>query len=125
MNANAESELDTLRLLQTSIEVSHGSKNSQTSSYCSLGIVFVRLRIAKVHQESIPEQLGDMPIKALNDFRASTLVRTDDFSILFGIELGGEFGGIHEVAEHHGELAAFRIRRRSSRERCDPQGGLL
>src|SRR5215470_17370441 len=56
MNADTESELDTLRLLQTSIEVSHGSKNPQTSSYCSLGVIFMRHRIAKVEQETIAEQ---------------------------------------------------------------------
>src|SRR5262249_35365993 len=85
----------------------------------------MRLGIAEIDEQTVTEQLGDMSIKALNDFRASTLVRKDDFSILFGIELGGEFGGIHEVAEHHRELTAFRVRRRSSRERCYRQGGLL
>ena len=67
--------------------------------------------IAEIDEQTVTEQLGDMSIKALNDFRTSTLVRTDDFAILFGIELGGEFGGIHEVAEHHRELAALGVRR--------------
>jgi hypothetical protein len=54
MNAQTDNKVETLLSLQTSIEVSHGSKNSQTSPYCSLRIVFMRLRIPKVHQESIP-----------------------------------------------------------------------
>jgi len=52
-----------------------------------LGIVFVRLRIAKVHQESIPQQLGDMAIKAGDDLSTDTLIRTDHVPIVFRIEL--------------------------------------
>src|SRR6516165_2985142 len=81
--------------------------------------------IAEIDEQTVTEQLGDMSIKALNDFRTSTLVRTDDFAILFGIELGGEFGGIHEVAEHHCELPTFRVRkRRGRRERFNLSGWL-
>jgi hypothetical protein len=77
-----------------------------------LGIIFVCPGITKVHQQSIPEQLGDMSIVALNDFRTSRLIGTHDISVLFGIELGRECGGVHEVTKHHGQLAAFRLWRR-------------
>src|SRR5215813_8663058 len=64
-----------------------------------------------------------MPIIALNNFRTHLLVSTDDFAILFGIELGGEAGGINKVTEHHGELPSFRVgRRSSSNARCDLRG---
>jgi hypothetical protein len=63
--------------------------------------------IAKVDQETIPEQLGDMPIIALDNVGTNPLIRPDDFSILFRVELGGEFGGIDQVTEHDGELATF------------------
>src|SRR5882724_9171283 len=53
MDAHTKSELDTFLALQTGIEISQGSKNSQTSPYCSLRIIFMRLGIAKVHEESI------------------------------------------------------------------------
>src|SRR5438067_5931977 len=119
MNAHMDSELDTFILLQTAIEVSHGSKNSQTSPYCSLGVIFMCLGIAEVHEESIPEELGDMPIVALDNFRTSRLIGTDDFPVLFGVELGGKFSGIDQVAEHDGELAAFRVRcTRAYARRC-------
>src|SRR5215467_6955148 len=48
MDTHTDSELDTFLLLKTGIEVSHGSKNSQTSPYCSLRIVFMGLRIAEI-----------------------------------------------------------------------------
>jgi hypothetical protein len=67
-----------------------------------------------------------MSIKACEDFRTSRLIGTDDFPVLFGIELGGEFGGIDQVAKHHGELPSFRIGRMwCSRERCSLRGALF
>jgi len=77
-----------------------------------LGIIFVGDRVAKVHEEPIPEQLGDMSFRALDDLRTDPLIRTDDFAILFGVELGREFGGIDQVAEHDRELPTFRVGRR-------------
>ena len=47
-------------------------------------VIFMRLGIAKIHEKPIPEQLGDMPIVALNNFGTHPLVRTDHVSILFG-----------------------------------------
>jgi hypothetical protein len=68
MNAYPDTELDTFVLLQTGIEISHRSEDTQARTYCSVGIVFMGLGIAKVHQESIPQQLGDMSIKACDNF---------------------------------------------------------
>src|SRR5215467_3058215 len=56
-----------------------------------------------------------MSIVALDDFCTSRLIGTDDFSILFGVELRREFGGIDQIAEHHRELPSFRVGRRSRR----------
>jgi hypothetical protein len=54
------------------------------------------------------------------------LIGTDDFPILFRIELGGELRGIDQVAEHHGQLPSFCVtRRRSSRTGFNQQGGLF
>src|SRR5215471_1066824 len=60
MDAHAESELDTVSLLQILIQVSHGSEDTQPSPDGSLSIIFMCLRIAKVHQETIPQQLSNM-----------------------------------------------------------------
>jgi hypothetical protein len=73
------------------------------------GIVFMRLRIAKVHQEPVTEVLGDMAGKTLDDHRAGGLIGPNDLPQVFGVELAGEPGGIHQVTEEHRELAAFGI----------------
>jgi hypothetical protein len=44
-----------------------------------LGVILVSLGIAKIDEETIPKQLSDMPIVALDDFRTSSLIGTDDF----------------------------------------------
>src|SRR5215475_6278878 len=109
MNPYTKSKLDTFLLVQTGIEVSHGSKNSQPSPYCSLGIVFMCLGIAKVHEESIPQELGDMPIVALDNHCTGGLICTYHIPVLFRIELAGELRRVHQITEHHGELAAFGV----------------
>jgi hypothetical protein len=54
MDAQTESQLDTWLLLQTGIEASHGFENTDPSTDCALGVIFVSMRIAKVHEEPIP-----------------------------------------------------------------------
>ena len=76
-----------LCLPQTCIQVSHGIENTQARTYRSLGIIFMGLGIAKVHEESIPEELGDVSIIALNHLRTHPLIRTDHIPVLFGVEL--------------------------------------
>src|SRR5262245_60302987 len=48
-----------------------------------------------------------MPIIAANHLSTGALISTDDFPVLFWIELGGELGRIDQVAEHHRELPTF------------------
>src|SRR5437016_14089740 len=76
-----------------------------------------------------------MPLKALNNFGTGRLIGADDLPQVFRVKLTGERGGVYEVAEHDGELAAFRLGKmwgmdnssgRSSlhrRSRC--RGGIL
>src|SRR5712691_7695637 len=51
-----------------------------------------------------------MSIKACDDLRTDFLVLTDDFSVLFRVELAGELRRSYKIAEHHGELPAFGFR---------------
>src|SRR5262249_19323499 len=84
--------------------------DTQTRSYCSLGVIFMGLRIAKIDQETVAKELSDVPIIASNHLRTGGLVGTDHFPVLFGVELGGKFCGVHEITEHDRELTAFRFR---------------
>src|SRR5262245_18438335 len=89
------------------IQVFHLVEDTQASPYCTLGVIFVRQGVAKVDQESITQELGTMSFVALYHLSTSGLIGTDNWAILFGAELAGELCRVHEVAEHHGELAAF------------------
>ena len=48
-----------------------------------------------------------MAVKALDHLRARVLVGTHHLPQVFGVETAGEGRGVHQVAEQHGELAAF------------------
>jgi hypothetical protein len=105
-----DTELNIFGLLQTAIEVFHCSENTQPRAYCSLRIVFMGVGIAEIHQETIAQVLGNIAIVALDDFSTGRLIGTHHIPVLFGIESAGECGGIDQVAEHDGELAAFGVR---------------
>ena len=70
----------------------------------------MRLGIAKIDQQTIAEILRDMPLKALDDLGTGGLLGTHHLPQIFGIELAGERGRIHQVTEQHGELPAFGLR---------------
>src|SRR5262245_59201368 len=110
MNPEPESQGDAFFLLQPLIQVFHRSEDAQPSPYCSLGVILMRLRIPKVHQETVSQELSGVSFVALDDFSADVLVGTHYVPILFGIELGGELGGIDQVTKHHRELTAFCFR---------------
>ena len=67
---------------------SHGIEDTQASPYGSLGIIFVCHGIAKIHQQSIAQQLGNIPVIAFDHCGTRLLIRPDNFSILFGVKLG-------------------------------------
>src|SRR5215813_1127913 len=107
MDTYTDSELDTFGLLQSFIQVFHRSEDTQTSPYCSLGIIFMCLGVAKVDEQTVAQQLCDMPIVALNNFRTHLLIRPYHVTPVFRVELGGKFCGVHEITEHDSELPSF------------------
>jgi hypothetical protein len=70
----------------------------------------MRLGIAKVDEQPVAEILGDMPLKAADHLGAGLLIGPHHLSPLLGVELASEASRVHQVAEQHGELAAFGIR---------------
>ena len=91
-----------------------------------LGVVFMGLGIAKVHQQAIAEILRNIPVKALDDRGAGLLVGPHHLAQVFRVELPGQAGRVHQVTEQHRELAAFGLgqgRRTGGRERRHGQPG--
>ena len=52
-----------------------------------------------------------MAVKALHHRRTGLLIRTHQLTPVFRVKLPGEPGGVHQVAEQHGQLAPFGIGR--------------
>ena len=67
------------------------------------------LGIAQVHQQTIPEILRDRAVKALNDCGGGFLIGADYLTQIFRIELAGEERRVHQVTEHHCELAPLGV----------------
>jgi hypothetical protein len=89
MNTETNGELETFGLEQTLMEVSDGIKETQASPYRSVGVIFMGLRIPKIDEETITQELGDITIIALDHCGTRLLIRPDDFSIFFGVESAG------------------------------------
>src|SRR5262245_30189776 len=108
MNTQTKSELDAFLLLQTSIEVSHGIEDSQARVYCSVGVILMCLGVAEIDEQTIPQELSDMPIVALDNVGTNSLICTHNITPVFRVELGGQLGGIDQITKHHRELPSFR-----------------
>jgi hypothetical protein len=66
MDADADRQPDAYVPRQARIEISHSRHQAETSAYRPLGVIFMRLRIAKVHQEAITQILCDITVEALD-----------------------------------------------------------
>ena len=87
--------------------MSHRLHDAQPGAYRPLGIIFVRQRVAEVDEQAIAEVLRDMPFEAGDHLGAGVLIGPHHLAPLLGVELTGEAGGVGQVTEQHGELAAF------------------
>src|SRR5262249_52000899 len=110
MDAEAHGQLDTPLSLQAGIEALHRCQNLQSGVHSPAGVVFMGLRIAEVDQEPIPKVLGNMTVKATDHLSAGLLIGAYHVSEVFGVELAGQDGGVHDIAKQDRELAAFRVR---------------
>ena len=94
-------------LFQAGIELRHRFHDPQPRPHRPLGIIFMGLGIAEVDQQAIAEILGDIPVIAGDHLGAGLLIGPHDLAPVFRVELAGEHGRVHQIAEQHGELAAF------------------
>src|SRR5262245_55570637 len=109
MDADADRQLYPWVLCQTDIEPSQSLQQIKASPHGSAGVVFMRLGITKVHQQTIPEVLRDIAVKALNDCCCGLLVGAYYLAPIFRVMLTSQERRVDEVTEHHRELAPFGI----------------
>jgi hypothetical protein len=89
--------------------LSHGLHHPQPGPHRPLGVIFVRQGVAKVDEQPIAEILGDMPLITGDDLGTGVLIGPHHLAPVFGVELTGEHGRVHQVTEQHGELAALGV----------------
>src|SRR5262245_22561696 len=109
MDSDAHAQPHSALLLQLLIQPPHGFHHPQGGAHRALAVVFMRLGVAKIYEQTIAQILGDVPFKALDHLGAHALIRSHHFAQLFGVQAGGEGGRIDEVTKQHRELAAFRL----------------
>jgi hypothetical protein len=73
------------------------------------GVIFVCEGIPEVDEKPIAEILRDMPLEAGDHRGAGVLIVSHHFAPLLRVGLAGQHGRVHQVAEQHGELAAFGV----------------
>ena len=116
VDSHAHGELDVPLSLQPGIELPHRLQHRQAGVDRPPGVVLVRLGIAKVDQEPIPEILRDIAVKALDHRGTGVLVRSHHLALVFRVKPPGQAGRVDQITEQYGELAAFGVRRRRTGE---------
>ena len=78
---------DACGLGERRIQCAYGFHNTQPSTDGAMSVIFMGVGVAKIDKQPVTEQLSDMPIVALDDFRTNPLIRTDHVTPVFRIEL--------------------------------------
>ena len=70
-------------------------------------IVLLRHRITEQRHQPVAQLLGDVTAHLRHRLGPGIEVGVNEIAPLLSIELGGNAGRIHEIAEHHREVAAL------------------
>ena len=73
----------------------------------SLGVVFMSVRMTKVHQDPVAHILRDVSTKLAYGFFGTARISGEDISQIFRIHADGERRRPDQVSEHHRDLTAF------------------
>ena len=73
----------------------------------ALGVLFVRGGPAEIGQDAIAHVAGDKTVVSCDHIAAKGSIRVQQAAQFFRVELFTQRRRTHQVAEHHGELAAF------------------
>jgi hypothetical protein len=94
------------------MEAAHCLDRRQSGSDRAFGLVLVGPGPAKIRQNAVAHELGDMPFEAGDLGGHRVLVGVDDVAHLLGVELRAERGRADEVDEHHRELPPLGVQSR-------------
>ncbi len=111
-DADPHRELDPGRPADCGIQLRHRIDDVETRPHRPLGLVLMGARVAEIDEDAVAHVLRDKAVVAPDRGTAPALIRRDDIAQIFGVHPGGECRRSHQVAEHHGQLAALGVRRR-------------
>jgi hypothetical protein len=119
-DADPHRELDPGRPRDRGVQFRHRIDDVETRPHRPLGLVLVGARVAEINEDAVAHVLGDKAVIMPDRRAAPVLKRGDDIAQIFGVHPGGECRRPHQIAEHHGQLAALGLgwRRCGSRHRC-------
>ena len=119
-DADPHRELDPGRPADCGIQLRHRIDDVETRPHRSLGLVLMGARVAEIDEDAVAHVLRDKAVVMPDRRAAPALIRGDDIAQIFGVHPGGERRRSHQVAKHHGQLAALGLRRRGDRGRAKP-----
>ena len=121
-DADPHRELDPGRPGDRGIQLRHRIDDVETRPHRPLGLVLMGARVAEIDEDAVAHVLGDKAVVMPDRRTAPALIRRDHIAQIFGVHRGGECGRSHQVAKHHGQLAALGLRCRGERGRRDRRG---
>src|SRR5262249_10534965 len=72
-----------------------------------MSVIFMCVGVPKVHQQSIAQELSNVTVKTSDNLGANLLIRPYHVTPVFWVELGGQFGRVHQISEHDRQLPSF------------------
>ena len=98
------------RCARRRLERRHRLDQPQPGAHRPFGIVLVGARIAEIGEHAVAHVLGDKPAGAVDDRGARAVIGADHRAQILGVEPRRQRRRADQIAEHHGQLAAFGLR---------------
>src|SRR5262245_18722810 len=92
---------------QTRAQRLAGGKEAQACQYCTVRIVFVGLRVAKIDEDCSTDLRGDLPLQGGDNLATGLLPGLDDVVPVFRIAVSFQAQGVYQDTRHDGDLAAL------------------
>jgi hypothetical protein len=109
-DADPHRELDPGGPAGCGIQLRHRIDDVETRPHRTLGLVLMGARVAEIDQDAVAHVFRDKAVVAPDRRAAAVLIRRDDIAQIFGVHPGRERGRSHQIAKHHGQLAALGVR---------------
>jgi hypothetical protein len=109
VNSKPGGEPGTLLVRKAPVQSGHGLKDGQPGEHGAMRIVLMRLRVAKVDQQAVPEGLREVPVEAVDRCLGGAVITSHHFPPVLRIEMGCYPGGPYKIAEQDRQMAAFTL----------------